>query len=64
MGKTKHQLQIRIGEPLKSIKFIEETPVAQHFIQFHEGKSAGLRFKGFFVLNLSARTGIFDTVLL
>lgn len=64
VGKTKCQLRIRIGEHLKSIKLKEETPVAQHFLQFHEGKSSDLRFNGFFVLNLSARRGDFDTVLL
>lgn len=64
MGKTKRQLRIRINEHLKNIKLKEETPVAQHFLQFHEGKSSGLGFKGFFVFNLSARRGDFDTVLL
>lgn len=64
VSKTKRQLWIRISEHLKSIKLKEETPVAQHFSMYHSGKSSGLRFKGFFALNLSACRGDFDRVLL
>lgn len=64
IGKTKRQLRIRISEHLKSIKLKKETPVTQHFLLCHYGKSSGLRFKDFFALNLPARRGDFDWVFL
>lgn len=64
VGKTKCQLHVRFAEHLKSIRLKEETLIAQHFISFHQGKTHGLRVRGIFSLNLSARRGDFDTMLL
>lgn len=64
VGKTKRQLRVRFAEHLKSIRLKEDTPLAQHFVLLHQDKTHGLRVKGFFSLNLSARRGDFDTVLL
>lgn len=51
-------------EHLKSIRLKEETPLAQHFLQVHQGKTIGLTVKGFYALNLSEHRGDFNTVLL
>lgn len=64
VGKTKRQLRVRFGEHLKSIRLKEETSVAQHFLDFHQGKTTGLRVKGFYALSLTDRRGDFDRVLL
>lgn len=63
VGKTKRQLRIRFAEHLKSIRLKEKTPIAQHFLDFHQGNTSGLKVKGFYALDLPERRGDFDTVL-
>ena len=79
VGKTKRQLKVRIGEHIRDIRneekeeekrkkpgYIEkfhDSPVARHFLQFHGGKSDGLKVKGFYTLNLPARRGDHDKIL-
>lgn len=64
VGKTKHQLQVRFAEHLKSIRLKEKTRIAQHFLKFHQWSVSGLSVKGFFALNLSDRRRDYDTVLM
>lgn len=68
IGKTKRALKVRIGEHLRDIrrereKVLEkkkkkrERPVAKHFVQYHQGKTDGLKVKGIYTLKLPARRG-------
>lgn len=65
IGKTKRQLCIRIGEHLRDIKKKEpDSPLAQHFLQFHQASTDRLKVKGIYALKLSNRRGDFDRILL
>lgn len=48
VGKTKRQLRVRFAEHLKSIRLKEDTPIAQHFLEFHQSNTCGLKVKGLF----------------
>lgn len=65
IGKTRRLLLIRNIETLRDIKKKEpESPLAQHFLQFHGSSVAGPRVKCIFSLKLSNRCGDFDRILL
>lgn len=57
-----------IGKHLRSIKNFTKleymSRIALHFSDFHQSSTSGLKVKGIYRLNLSARRGDFDTVLL
>lgn len=64
IGKTKRQLRVRFNEHLRGIRLRADTLVALHFLQYHQGKTQGLKVKGLYSLDLSDLRGDFDTVLL
>lgn len=65
IGKTKRSLRIRIGEHIAGIKKKDdERPIPQHFAKFHNRDPKGLTVKGIYRLNLPARRGDFNTILL
>lgn len=51
MDKTKRTLKVKIGKHLARISGKDdETPIDQHFAQFHNGQPKGLKIKGSFAL--------------
>lgn len=65
VGKTKWALRVRIVEHIARIKKKEdERPIPQHFAKYHNRDPKGLMVKGIYRLNLPARRGDFDTILL